>query len=841
MQRLMMRWAVVPLLAFAMVAGSSRLAAAVCPPEPGQETLCLTEGGVLDYAVEADVEIKHISGQGEPAAVLEIVENGEVCCGSNLVRAKRDSWVDVSGGIVHGELWAYGTTAKLFVSGGTVADSIWLYKESQGTVSDGLVGKGVFARYASTALVEGGVVAGPLRAHETATATLRGGSVYEVGAFHNASVVIEGGTVVGAGAEGAGAVTAAGDSIVTIYGDQFQVDGEDLAGFGDLAQLTPKRAGKLTGVLPTGEWLEVYFHHAGSDDSKTGTIILAQAEQAPPVTVFDDDGSHVVEDETHAAEALKLKGSTQLELAAAAPAEAKAMNIYSEDFSGVDMIDGSVSGSLVASNDSTMVMSGGRVGGAVYASDSSHVRIEGGEIVGPLYAQGDAEIEIVGLGFEVLGAPIPMGPLGDISLTRLEVSGTLASLEPMRNEFFHNGHDAETTGSITLVLSTEGSSALILNDGQDHVIADATQADFTVLVDGSTTSLNLTPGGEIQRLFLEGSTETSTSGLVSDSVITGDASHMLMTEGTIANHLASYGNSTVEIRGGTVGGAIFARNSSVVDLIGTDFLFATQTVSTTLLTHVPLPLGELRVAEGRIEVAFPFGPGLIADFFHAGADEFSTGTINLSLDSSVEVVLDDDLTHIISNSTYSNKRVVVKGNTRVELRGPFGEVMDMYLQDDAKLFLMGNGTVADDLVVADTAFVEILSGGGSSSATVKGTLAIYDSGRVRMRGGRFPVSFGISVTDNGRLELMGTNLFVQGFAGGENKPLDPEYEELEEEAGKLSGILESGEIVLDLFFQRDAVDAGNLGTIFTPEPGSGTLYTVALMVVVSLRRARRSR
>jgi hypothetical protein len=84
-------------------------------------------------------------------------------------------------------------------------------------------------------------------------------------------------------------------------------------------------------------------------------------------------------------------------------------------------------------------------------------------------------------------------------------------------------------------------------------------------------------------------------------------------------------------------------------------------------------------------------------------------------------------------------------------------------------------------------------------------------------------------------------MFVQATGGGENRPLDPEYEELEEVSGFLSGLLESGEIVESLFFQRDALDANNLGLIFTPEPSSGTLYAAALLVVVAMRRARRSR
>jgi hypothetical protein len=121
-------------------------------------------------------------------------------------------------------------------------------------------------------------------------------------------------------------------------------------------------------------------------------------------------------------------------------------------------ISGGVLGNLLATESSIITMSGGRVEWSVLAFDSSTVRLSGGTVGWDLWAHDSSLIEIVGGGFAVDDSPVPYG---NLSATTGRLTGTLASGDPVDNDFYQGGYAYQCGGFPEDLCAADGTITLV--------------------------------------------------------------------------------------------------------------------------------------------------------------------------------------------------------------------------------------------------------------------------------------------------------------------------------------------------------------------------------------------
>jgi hypothetical protein len=140
--------------------------------------------------------------------------------------------------------------------------------------------------------------------------------------------------------------------------------------------------------------------------------------------------------------------------------------------------------------------------------------------------------------------------------------------------------------------------------------------------------------------------------------------------------------------------------------------------------------------------------------------------------------------------------------------------------------VISGGSVLDPLKANDASTVELTGG------SVLSFLAASDDAMVMLSGGL--IEQFISAAGDATIEIVGSNFSVDG------NPVP--YGNLAVSTGFLSGTLESGEVVLNAFYQGDALGYYS-GTIrLVPEPDSSVVLIAGatLLVLLSRRRARYS-
>lgn len=178
----------------------------------------------------------------------------------------------------------------------------------------------------------------------------------------------------------------------------------------------------------------------------------------------------------------------------------------------VEVANGSVGGSLLVYDTSSLVMDGGAVGGALFAHGQSELTLNAGTVGGQLSAYGESHVTVNGGQGEVASA--------NDSSTFTMTGGTLVWLNVYQNATVH------VSGG------TIGASGFSAHD------------DSIVVMSGGTVTEDLTAG---------------------------DAAQLELSGGSVEGRLVAGVSARVTWRGGSVEGAVSARDSSTIDVVGSGF------------------------------------------------------------------------------------------------------------------------------------------------------------------------------------------------------------------------------------------------------------------------------
>ncbi|MEM7808063.1 MAG: hypothetical protein AAF561_08130 [Planctomycetota bacterium] len=210
-----------------------------------------------------------------------------------------DSSITVNGGTLGDDLLGF-TNATLVMTGGSVADDAEIYDTGSFVVSGGVVGEDLEAFDDSSLTFSGGTVNNNLTAEQNATIVMTGGSVgNDLESVDDASVTVRGGSIA-ADIEAANAGTidifggelgtstgfapllaSGGDSVITLYGPEFQINGSPVA-FGNIGNVF----GTLSGTLSDGSTFQRGFFRVNEGSSSApnrGEIVLVQQAIPEPV------------------------------------------------------------------------------------------------------------------------------------------------------------------------------------------------------------------------------------------------------------------------------------------------------------------------------------------------------------------------------------------------------------------------------------------------------------------------------------------------------------------------------------------------------------------------------
>jgi hypothetical protein len=200
----------------------------------------------------------------------------------------------VTGGVVGSALAAH-ETSSITMSGG-MAGGLGTWDSSSATMSGGSVSD-LDAMNSSAITMSGGSVGGELAAFDMSSVTVSGGTINaNVHAGEAASLTISGGNFTGSllGVD-AGSTTAAiklrggtgftsiepDNGTITIFGGNFEVGGLPV-GYGPLQA----QSGTLTGILGSGDSIDVGFSQGGAGGIANGSIVLAFAPIPEPGTAL---------------------------------------------------------------------------------------------------------------------------------------------------------------------------------------------------------------------------------------------------------------------------------------------------------------------------------------------------------------------------------------------------------------------------------------------------------------------------------------------------------------------------------------------------------------------------
>jgi len=223
-----------------------------CPKAPA--LVQFNDGGVhdIDYQVDTDVWVDY-DAPGMQTTV-NLLPGGSLSNDYSLT-AYNDGLVNVSGGMIGGELFAY-DSSTVTVSGGSIGSYLRAYENSSVTVSGGSIYY-LYAYEGSTGTVSGGSI-NYLYASGSSRVTVSGGSIYSnLAASGSSSVAVSGGSI-------GGNLHVPDNSLLTIHGSDFAVDGVPF-GYGELTSLLGGSSGdeparRLTGILADGSPIDSDFY-----------------------------------------------------------------------------------------------------------------------------------------------------------------------------------------------------------------------------------------------------------------------------------------------------------------------------------------------------------------------------------------------------------------------------------------------------------------------------------------------------------------------------------------------------------------------------------------------------
>ncbi len=124
-----------------------------------------------------------------------------------------------------------------------------------------------------------------------------------------------------------------------------------------------------------------------------------------------------------------------------------ARHMQAMDGADIAVMGGTIGLYLGAFATSTVSLHGGSVGTFLATDHQAVLSWYGGSVGGRLQADGTSVLNVYGYGFRVDGNPVPAGP---ISAERGDLTGTLASGEPIDQFFIHRGPTSGYTGTIVL-------------------------------------------------------------------------------------------------------------------------------------------------------------------------------------------------------------------------------------------------------------------------------------------------------------------------------------------------------------------------------------------------------
>ncbi len=262
---------------------------------------------------------------------------------------------------------------------------------------------------------------GALDAHDSSTVTMSGGTaIWQLAAYDFSTIVMSDGDVE------LGTLLTADASSLTMSG-------------GEVAYLLEARGSSTVDIV------DGYVRAVVTFGSPTLTMRGGTVEEYLDVTMSSS---------------LTMSGGTVGELVVSG-------------FSTVTTSGGEL-GTLLATESSTVTMRGGRVEWSVTAFDSSSITMSGGTVGSGLWAYDASLIEIVGGGFAVDGTSVPYGDLSTMAGT---LTGTLASGDPVDNDFYQGGYVYQcgdfsgelcaVTGTVSLVPGSPTPVVIDIKPGSD--------------------------------------------------------------------------------------------------------------------------------------------------------------------------------------------------------------------------------------------------------------------------------------------------------------------------------------------------------------------------------------
>ena len=694
------------------------------------------------------------------------------------------------------------------------------------------------------------------------------------------------------GAIGSGEIFAFDSSLVEIAGSGFAVEGLPVP-HGDLTG----RKGRLTGVLESGEPLDVLLHQGGAAGGKySGTVRLI-----PPSNLYllNDGSRHTISDYLHQDDVVHMfdgpcllpggcrSVTTRLNLDAGQTQEMQLFDtselfmnggyvygsVLASDRARLSLVGGSIRENLAAFGNASVMLGGSgegtHVAGGIFAFDTSDVTVTWGNSYGDLSAfdsatiaiKGDwaggsralsarnsSVIEVYGYDFRVGSVPVAYGDV-------VASSGTLTGELVTSGGF---AFDFQRSGGVIRLL--EGQTSWLNSGGVMTVDDDSYQFQRVYVRNQGCVGDSLTPCASPVATDVQlGSAAVLGSRLevFDDSTVAFDGS-------TLGGRLRTFGTSRVAMTGGLIHGQVVPYDASSFSMDGGLILrlYSTGTSTSSLNAgsvargvyvdqSSSLILDGATVSFDGVEVhaagSMTMSAGQIQgdlNFASSSSLLLSGGQLgrNLFVRSGTATITGGSITENLEVGNFSFQRV------RVELSG--GEVGRSLEITGAADVTVAGGVIREGVTVggASTLVVDAgeIHGSGIladeqsqvevNGGAIDGRLAALGTASIELRGGTLGGLDPFPPQPPGLYAADSTTIRVYGSdftVDGVPVPLGL----LAATSGTLAGTLASAEPVSVAFQQGQA--SGFTGTIeLVPEPGLALLQFSSLLGLFALRRLR---
>ena len=547
------------------------------------QTLMVQDGGELEFTQASNATVNIAGGSLSNGEVFNSTVN---VSGGTASLVSLSSEINISGGVVEGELDAYST--EINISGGT-ASGIRAISDSVVNVSGGTVNASAF---------------------QNSTVNISGGTVnYSVG---NSSVVnITGGTVEGGSGFGLGPrpiINISGDAVITSVGDggsTFNISGGTFT-----SRFTPDSRSDVRisgGNFPglSGRDIELIggnFKLNGNDFSEstinfsnedvfTGTlqdgssfIFSSLAGNAPSNLVLSSEGplpaidtTPIVVNTTQNLPGLREDQTLTLQ-------DGGDLTVFRSVGGILNMEGGNIGRTAIASN-SLLNISAGSVGDNLTVLQGSEVNISGGTI-GERARVYDSTVNITGgnlsKGFRVDRSTLNISD-GNVLNDQFSGSSLIIADGSVANISGGNaGEVSINSGSEVNFAGGNATSFFLRDDGQlnvsggttsitatDNSIVDISGGNIAFLSAFDNSTVNVS-GGDVESVssVFGGSTINISGGSVGNEFELRSGSTVNISGGVVGNSFQASRGGFVNISGGSVGDSFKAETGSVVEISG---------------------------------------------------------------------------------------------------------------------------------------------------------------------------------------------------------------------------------------------------------------------------------